>query len=109
MRHVRLPRRSPALGSRVYELVGVLLLTTLVACGADRPAASAGEAALRAAIDNGKATRLQLTRFSKTDGQVGELMGVKMYNMAFMASAEFVSDAMFSIGTPLGNQRPVST
>jgi hypothetical protein len=94
-----------ALSARAQSWLASLLILALAAgCGPSRPSDSGGEATLRRSIDDGDATRLTLRSFTKTDGRQGELMGVPIYSMMFVAEAEFVSDAMYTTGSLLSSE-----
>ena len=79
----------------------LLVLATAVACGSSVPSTDAARQALRSTIDKGKEDRLRVVSIQKTDGRAMEFMGMKAYELMFAADAEFVSKAMFSIGSPL--------
>lgn len=71
-------------------------------CGPARPSESSGEAALRARLDGGNDERISLQSFKKTDGQLADVMGVKIYKMDFKAQIEFRADALYKTGGLLG-------
>ena len=89
--------------TRCYRCVLALALAggAGAGCGSRPPSAEAAEAAMRSTIDNGSEVRLRMVSFQKTDGRAMEVMGVKAYDIIFRADAEFVSNAMFSVGMPL--------
>lgn len=83
----------------------ILALTLVVSsCGPGRPSENDGRSALRSAIDGGNEERVALVEFAKSDGRAGEVMSVPVYTLMYTAEAEFAGDAMYSIGTPLGNK-----
>lgn len=71
------------------------------ACGAGSPSVDSATAALRSRLDGGNEARLRLISFKKIDARAVEFMGVSAYEMLFTADAEFVTNAMFTIGSPL--------
>jgi hypothetical protein len=70
------------------------------ACGGAPPPAMAQEA-IASHLDNGNQTRVRLADFRKTDGQAAEMFGVKVYQMDFVAFAEFTDDAYYTTGGTL--------
>jgi general secretion pathway protein G len=56
------------------------------------PSARDGERAIQDHIKNESEGRIKLVGFEKTNGQLGEIFGVKVYGMDFAADIEFLED-----------------
>lgn len=82
----------------------VLSLATALGCGAGVPSVDSAREALASRLDKGDTARLRLLSFEKSDGRAMEFMGMEAYVLIFRADAEFVSNAMFSAGSPLVSQ-----
>lgn len=80
------------------RLAPVAILVSVVACAAGPPSSSDARSVLQRRLDGGNESRLRLTTFEKTDGKSMEVMGVKVYELMFTATAEFTDDAMFKVG-----------
>ncbi len=57
-----------------------------------RPDVRAGRAALEQSVTERSNGVMRVTSFTKTDGQAGEVQGVKTYKMFFRAVVRFVED-----------------
>lgn len=68
-----------------------LLLVLLVGCSST-PSASDGEKILVDTIQKQSNGLIKLSSFKKTNGQSGEMMGVKLYSMEYDAEIEFQED-----------------
>lgn len=79
----------------------LVALATAIGCGSGQPSPDAARDALASSLDDGNSTRLRLLSFEKTDGRTREHMGVRGYDLMFRAEVEFISNAMFSVGSPL--------
>jgi hypothetical protein len=76
----------------------------LQSCRFGNPGPEQAENAVRAALDGGSEERLRLGTFEKVDGRSAEVSGVKLYTLMFKADVQFLTDAMFSVGTTLTKQ-----
>lgn len=76
-------------------------LTVVIGCGPGRPSESLGRAALLAQVDDGSTDRVRLIDFKKTDGQVGEMLGVKVYSMDFEGRGQLQQDALYKTSGPI--------
>src|SRR5450759_1931603 len=80
---------------RMPSSVAIIVCLLLSACGTDRPATETAKAALQGNITGPLAGQLRLADFQKTDGQAKEVMGVKVYELEFRATIEFLDDVMY--------------
>lgn len=96
-------RKASAVKAMIFGSLALCLVTT-VGCGSGSPSPDSGREALAAKLDMGSTARLRLLTFQKTDGRAMEFRGVKAYEMIFASEAEFVSNAMFSGGSPFASQ-----
>jgi hypothetical protein len=76
------------------------LAAVLLAGCSSTPSASEGREVLEKQIENQSKGVIKLLTFRKTDGQEGELMGVRLYAMDFQADIEFNQDCYW--GGPFG-------
>lgn len=95
----------------VLRTLALLALLAFAACGGGRGAPSEVDARayLASRVDDGRTDRVQLSSFSKTDGVVGEVNGVKTYAMNFTATAQVQQEAYVMLQSPFGDleQLPV--
>jgi hypothetical protein len=86
--------------SRLGLCVALLLCPSLSAC-ADRPSVSLIEDAVRKRLDGGSEQRIKLASLTKTDGQEGQLLGEKIYELKFKGVAKFTAAAFYSTGNAM--------
>jgi hypothetical protein len=79
--------------------IAILGVTLLAGCSST-PSASEGRDVLEKQIQEQSKGMIKLLDFRKTDGQAGELMGVRVYAMDFEAEVEFQEDCYW--GGPFG-------
>lgn len=72
------------------------------------PSSGDGERAIQGRIKEQSGGRIKLTKFEKTNGAQGELMGFKIYALEFNAEIEFAEDCKWAAGA-LGQQLSFST
>lgn len=73
--------------------IAALLLSLLMACGERAPSERSAEALLKSEAERCGEGLLEVESFRKTNGQTGEISGVRLYHMYFAAEVEFVTDA----------------
>src|SRR2546429_307019 len=71
------------------------LCASLSACSS-KPTAEDGRAAVENQIRQSSHGLIHLVDFKKTNGEVGEVLGVRAYEMAYQADIEFLGDAWWA-------------
>ena len=66
--------------------------------GPGKPSESDGRQAIEQAIAKDSRGQIRLLAFSKTNGSMGEFMGVKLYELEFRATIEFTEDCKWITG-----------
>jgi len=71
-----------------------MILALLLGCSS-APSASDGEKLLADTIQKQSKGLIKLASFNKTNGQSGEVMGVKIYSMEYEGEIEFLEDCFW--------------
>jgi TPR repeat protein len=82
----------------LVALAGLALFVILRYAISGTPSANDGERAVQDRIKQEAQGRITLAKFQKTNGQEGELLGVKMYGLEFEAEIEFTEDCKWITG-----------
>ena len=88
---------------RAVSLLLLASLSVLSACrgtGLGTPSENDARAFLASRIDDGRADRVELASFSKTDAVAGETAGVRTYTMDFVATAQTKQDVYLMLQSP---------
>ena len=85
---------------RTRAFLAVALVLTVTGCSGT-PSESDGRAKLENQIQQQSNGLISLVSFSKTDGVMHEMMGIKEYEMSYSAEVEFVDNCMWRGGNSL--------
>lgn len=77
-----------------------IAVAMMCACGASTPSPGDGPHVIEERIKQQSNGLIKLVSFEKTNGQQGELAGVKFYGMEYKAVIEFLDDCMWGSGGP---------
>lgn len=86
------------MGRKLKYLIAALCVAVILTGCSSAPSASKGEQAIQDRISQESEGRIRLTEFQKTNGQQGEVMGVKVYGLEFDAQIEFTEDCKWITG-----------
>lgn len=90
-----------------------IVAVLLIGCSGSQPSAGDGKRAVLDRIQNESEGRIKLVSFKKTNGQLGELMGVQFYSLEYQAEIEFTEDCkwvtkMFGLEKGFRTVKPVA-